>query len=83
MKVGDKVFVRTLTHYHTGRIKEISDKWICLEDAAWIADAGRWNSALATGSLSEVEPFPDPVWIAIGNVCDVTPWRHELPRAVK
>lgn len=82
-KVGDNVFVRTVTHYFTGRITEINQHWIALDDAAWIADTGRFAAALSTGSLLEVEPFPGPVVVARGSVIDVAPWAHELPREVK
>ena len=54
-----------------------------LEDAAWIADTGRWSNALVKGTLTEVEPYPAGVSIARGAVIDVSPWQHTLPRETK
>ena len=81
---GMKVFIRTVTHYYTGSIKEITPLWIILENAAWIADTARFATALKTGQLNEVEPYPDgPVYVAIGGVIDVCEWKYELPREQK
>ena len=83
IKVGNKVFIRTVTHYYTGQIVEVSDSEIVLDDAAWIADTGRWGWALEHGTLSEIEPFCDPVAINRASIVDMTIWRHALPREVK
>lgn len=83
LQVGNSVLVRTVTHYYTGRIREFNAESILLEDAAWIADTGRWSQALETGALSEVEPFLDAVLVFRGAGVDVTHWKHPLPREVK
>lgn len=75
-----KVFIRTVTHYYTGRVVSVADGFVTLADAAWIADTGRFATALETGTLSEVEPYPGEVAVAIGAIVDVAPWEHELPR---
>lgn len=81
---GRKVFVRTVTHHYTGRVESITDRWLVLTECAWIADDGRFSVALATGTLNEVEPFPDgAVWIGVGAVLDLCEWAHDLPRVVK
>jgi len=80
---GAAVFVRTVTHHYTGRVVSVDNLWITLSDAAWIADSGRWATALATGSLSEVEPYPGEMMIGVGSVVDVSPWNHALPRETK
>jgi hypothetical protein len=80
---GAAVIIRTVTHYYTGRIREVRDGWIVLDDAAWIADAGRWAEALRTGTLSEVEPYPSPCAVSIGAVVDVSPWLRPLPRETR
>ena len=80
---GNNVFIRTVTHYYTGTIVEMSEHEIVLEDAAWIADTGRFSAALTEGTLSEIEPFPSRVSVNRGAVVDVTDWTHELPRKVK
>lgn len=80
---GKAVIIRTVTNYYTGRITAVTDYDIVLEDAAWIADTGRWADALKTGKLNEVEPFADPVIVPRGGVIDITIWRHALPRDQK
>lgn len=77
--IGKNVFVRTVTNYYTGRLAS-TDQFLHLEDAAWIVDTGRFADALATGKLSEVEPFPADCWVAAGAVVDVSEWGHDLPR---
>jgi hypothetical protein len=77
--IGKNVFVRTVTHYYTGRLASV-EGFLHLEDAAWIADTGRFADALSTGKLSEIEPFPADCWVSAGAVIDVSEWRHDLPR---
>lgn len=82
--VGKKVFIRTVTCYYTGLVVAESDKWIVLEDAAWIPNTGRFSTALANGDLTEIEPYPDgAMWINSASVVDVSEWKHALPRKVK
>lgn len=76
---GKNVFVRTVTHYYTGRL-ESAGPYLHLQEAAWIADTGRFADALATGKFSEVEPYPADCWVASGAVIDVSEWPHQLPR---
>ena len=67
--LGEPVIIRTVTNYYTGRLTDMDHQWITLDEAAWIADTGRWHQALGTGVLSEVEPYPDgPVFVAVGAV---------------
>ena len=82
-RVGDVVFVRTVTYHYTGRISAIYAGEIVLEDAAWIADSGRFGAALATGELSEVEPYPGSVIVSRGAIVDVSAWAHPLPRVAQ
>lgn len=77
--IGKNVFVRTVTNYYTGRLASC-EGWLHLEEAAWIADTGRFADALATGTFSEIEPFPADCWIGAGSVIDISEWCHELPR---
>ena len=82
-KVGDAVIIRTVTHYYTGRIEVLDKDWIVLSSAAWIADTGRWAQALASGKLSEVEPYPNGVSVARGAIVDCSTWCHDLPGTVQ
>ena len=81
--IGTNVFVRTVTHHHTGRLAAVDEGFLLLEDAAWIADDGRFADVLATGELNEVEPFPGACLVGRGAVIDVCEWLHELPRTQK
>ena len=84
-RVGNKVFVRTVTYHYTGEIVIADGGGIVLKDAAWIADSGRFSDALKTGEFSEVEPYPDDVAVLLcfGAIVDVADWKHDLPRKQK
>lgn len=58
-EIGKTYLIRTVSMIDTGRVVEVTDREIVLEDAAWIADTGRFADALKTASFNEVEPFPD------------------------
>lgn len=82
--VGSNVFVRTVTMHYTGRLAEVTAGELVLEDAAWIADSGRFHVALMKGELNEVEPFPNGrVIVPRGGLIDVSIWKHDLPRSAK
>ena len=82
-RVGDKLFIRTVTHHHTGRVKAICGKFIQLTEAAWIADDGRFTQAISDGKLNEVEPVSVDPWINTDTIVDAYEWRHALPREQK
>jgi hypothetical protein len=82
-EVGKAYFIRSVTMYYTGRITRITDTDIVLDEAAWIADTGRFATALKTGVFNEIEPFIDPVIVQRGSIVDTTAWNHPLPRAQK
>jgi hypothetical protein len=82
-KTGEKYFIRTVTHYHTGRLVAVTPTELVLEDAAWVADTGRFSDALKTGVLKEVEPFPGQVIVGRGAVVDACIWKHDLPQEQK
>ena len=85
IRVNNKVFIRTVTMYFTGKIVGVSKEEILLADAAWVADSGRFAQALATGTLNEVEPYPAKATVSVarGGVIDVSDWLHDLPREVR
>lgn len=74
MEIGKDYFIRTVTHYFTGRLVWVGEKEIALEDVAWIADTGRFNEFISGKSVNEVEPF-QPGQIVIvgrGSIIDMT-----------
>lgn len=80
---GKKVFVRTVTNYYTGVLVSATGAFLHLEEAAWVADTGRFADALSKGKLNEVEPYPGDCWVSAGAVVDISEWKHELPRTQK
>ena len=84
-EIGANYFVRTVTHHYTGRLVEVYEHELVLVDAAWIADDGRWQQAIATGALNEVEPYPDGARCIIGrgSIVDACAVAWPLPRAQK
>ena len=76
--VGEKFFFRTVTYHLTGRVKKVIGSILELENAAWIADSGRFMNAIKSGELKEVEPV-GRAYININSVVDFFPWKHKLP----
>lgn len=69
--IGKNYLIRTVTMIQTGRLVAVTQQELVLEDAAWIADTGRFADALKTGKFNEVEPFPDgQVIVGRGAVID-------------
>ena len=69
--IGKAYLIRTVTMIQTGRLVAVTQQELVLEDAAWIADTGRFADALKKGIFSEVEPFPDgQVIVGRGAVID-------------
>lgn len=82
-KVGTSYLVRTVTLYCLGRLSAIYPGELVFENASWVADTGRWNHALVTGELDEVEPHVGPCIVCRGAVVDAVEWAHDLPSKVK
>lgn len=82
--IGANYFIRTVTHHYTGKLVEVYELELVLEDCAWIADDGRFAPAVATGSFTEIEPFPDgPVVIGRGSIIDAVQVKFPVPRSSK
>ena len=80
--VGGKWFFRTVTYHATGRVTKRIGDFLQLEDAAWIADSGRFMQAIREGVLNEVEPV-GTMFINLKTVVDFFPWTHKLPTEQK
>ena len=81
--IGKNYFVRTVTHYLTGRVVRVTQQEIVVEDAAWIADTGRFSDAIKNADFDEVEPYPEgQVIIGRGAVIDAVQIT-ELPKIQK
>lgn len=76
--VGEKYFFRTVTYHLTGRVKKVVGNIVELENAAWIADSGRFMQAIKDGAVKEVEPV-GRAFLNLASVTDFFPWKHPLP----
>ena len=86
-KIGEAMLIRTVTNYWTGRIVSIYPGELVLEEAAWIADTGRFSEALQNGietlSDSEIEPVPGPVVVSRAAIIDAVLYSKKLPKEKK
>lgn len=87
-EVGSAYFIRTVTHHYTGRLIKVTPAELVIEDAAWIADDGRFAQFLkdgATGDSVEIEPYPDGARVILGRggILDAVKWTAKLPREQK
>lgn len=57
-EIGKVYLIRTVTMIDTGRLVAVTDHELVLEDAAWIAETGRFAQAIEKAEFGEVEPFP-------------------------
>lgn len=70
-EVGKCYLIRTVTMIDTGRLVAVTPQELVLEDAAWIADTGRFAQAVEKAEFGEVEPFPaGRVIVGRGSVID-------------
>jgi hypothetical protein len=77
-KAGEKLFIRTVTYHQVGEIEAVEDDFLRLKDASWVADSGRFHTALETGALNEVE-YVGAAIVNLGTIVDAFPWEHDLP----
>lgn len=82
-EVGKAYLIRTVTMHYTGRVVAVTDSDVVLEEAAWIADTGRYANSLTDGTLNEVEPYPGQVAVCRGAMVDFCEWKHQLPKVQK
>ncbi len=84
-EIGANYFIRTVTFHFTGRLKAVTQHELWLEDAAWIADDGRFTQAVESGVFNEVEPYPSGRTVAVGrgSLIDAHKMVKELPRSQK
>ena len=82
-EIGGKYFIRTVTYFATGKVKAVVGQFLVLDEAAFIADTGRFSNAMATGVLDEIEPVEVDMFINTNAITDAFVWVHELPREQK
>jgi hypothetical protein len=70
-ELGKIYLIRTVTMIDTGRLMGVTSQELVLEDAAWIADTGRFSDAIFKCQFGEIEPFPSGrVIIGRGSIID-------------
>ena len=83
-QVGKNYVIRTVTMIQVGKLVDVTDQELVLEDAAWVADTGRWKNFLEEGKVNEVEPFPEgKVIVGRQALIDAVIWKHALLRVQK
>lgn len=82
-RIGTSYLIRTVAYYALGRLTWVGPQELVLEEASWIADTGRFSTALARGALNEIEPIPGPLIVGRGSIVDAAAWTHALPLEVK
>lgn len=87
LEIGKNYFIRSVTYHYVGKLVQIDEKGIWLEQCSWIADSGRFHDALHHGidknSDSEIEPFLSVVYLNGDSVVDMTEYLHQLPKKQK
>ena len=70
-KIGANYLIRTATMIDAGKLVAVTEHELVLEDAAWVADTGRFAQAVEKAEFGEVEPFPaGRVVLGRGSVID-------------
>ena len=65
-----------MTYHCTGRCVKLIGKFMQLEDAAWIADSGRFMQFIKNGDVDEVEPV-ETIFVNMDSIVDIFPWKHK------
>jgi hypothetical protein len=87
-KTGQNYMLITVTRIITGRLIHVGKKELVLDQAAWIADTGRFAACLSEGlhslSASEIEPYGDvEVIVPRTSLISSCIYNHKLPTEVK
>ena len=80
--IGKAYLIRTVTYHMLGRIEKVSGDFLVLADASWVADSGKFSTAIATGELSENEYVGDAI-VNLTAIVDAFPWGHNIKRETK
>jgi hypothetical protein len=80
--VGKRFFIRTVTYHCVGEVTKRMGAFIELKNASWVADSGKFSTAIKDGTLSEVEVV-GTMWVNLSSVVDFFPWKHSLPTKTK
>ena len=80
--LGKCFFFRTVTYHILGKVVDVHENILELENASWVADSGRFMNAIKEGKLNEIEPL-GKWFVNLDTVTDFGPWVHDLPTEQK
>jgi len=66
-----------------GRLKEIKGGFMILEDGSWVADWGKFSTAINKDELNEIEKVDSDIYIPLNSIADSFDWNHALPKTTK
>jgi len=71
--LGKKVFIRTVTHFTVGILREFDGKYLHIEQGVWIGDTGPFQQFLASGNASEIAEYPSgqKAYVAEQGIIDI------------
>lgn len=70
-KLGVQYFIQTVTHFYVGTLVAVTPTDFVLENAAWVADTGRFNEFCAGKKPVELEPCGNVVINRGAYVCAI------------
>jgi len=77
LKIGDVVFVQTVTKDWVGRVVKIPNPFtVILADASWVADSGKLSDFVKNGKAAGMEI--EPVGAVTVQWVNWIPWPHKL-----
>jgi hypothetical protein len=80
--VGKAYLIRTVTYHMLGVLERVSGAFLVLKEASWVADSGKFSTAIAKGELSEIEYVGDAI-VSMNAIVDAFPWIAKVPRETK
>ena len=81
--IGKSCFIRTVTMYYIGRVKNVYSYGIVLEQVSWVASTGKNFSDMLEKGIentegSDFESFVDDVIVNKSAIVDFTEYRHSI-----
>ena len=80
--IGKPYLIRTVTYHLLGKVEKVSGNFLVLSEASWIADSGRYSTAISKGELNEVEYVGDAI-VSLTAIVDAFPWCNKVPKDTK
>ncbi len=87
VKVGDNIFVRTVTYHAIGQVAAIypgcfggNHTWVKLNKGVFVKDSGEFTTVLfGKAPVHNFEPMPDGYLVNLSCATDIIPWNPALP----